>query len=52
MSPAFFSGITEHLPKAEVTVDWFYIVQTFTKWLDDARNTLMGLVCLEIRPGS
>ncbi len=27
MSPAFLSGVTEHLPKAEVTVDWFHIVQ-------------------------
>ncbi|AJY52965.1 transposase IS204/IS1001/IS1096/IS1165 family protein (plasmid) [Halomonas sp. KO116] len=38
MSPAFLSGITKHLPKAEVTVDWFHIVQTFTKRLDEVRK--------------
>ena len=30
--------MTEHLPKAEVTVDWFHIVQTFTKRLDEVRK--------------
>lgn len=38
MSQAFLSGVGEHLPKAEVTVDWFHIVQTFTKALDDVRK--------------
>ena len=38
MSPAFLSGITKHLPKAEVTVDWFHIVQAFTKRLDAVRK--------------
>lgn len=38
MSQAFLSGIGEHLPKAAVTVDWFHIVQTFTKALDDVRK--------------
>lgn len=38
MSPAFLSGVTESLPKAEVTVDWFHIVQTFTKRLDEVRK--------------
>ena len=38
ISPALLSGITEHLPKAEVTVDWFHIVQTFTKRLDEIRE--------------
>jgi len=38
MSPAFLSGVTENLPKAEVTVDWFHIVQTFTKRLDEVRK--------------
>ncbi|MCG6658039.1 hypothetical protein HOP52_09760 [Halomonas campisalis] len=27
---AFLSGVAENLPNAEVTVDWFHIVQTFT----------------------
>ena len=38
MSPAFLSGVAEQLPKAEVTVDWFHIVQTFTRALDDVRK--------------
>nr|WP_258364161.1 transposase [Halomonas sp. LBP4] len=31
MSQAFLSGVAEHLPSAEVTVDCFNIEQTFTK---------------------
>ena len=38
MSQAFLSGVAEHLPKAEVTVDWFHIVQTFTKRLGEVRK--------------
>ena len=38
MSQAFLSGVAEHLPKADVTVDWFHIVQTFTKRLDEVRK--------------
>jgi len=38
MSPAFLSGIAEQLPNAEVTVDWFHIVQTFTRALDEVRK--------------
>ena len=38
MSGAFLSGIAEHLPKAEVTVDWFHIVQLFTTAVDDVRK--------------
>lgn len=38
MSPAFLSGIAKHLPGAEVTVDWFHIVQIFTNALDDVRK--------------
>ncbi|TLF44524.1 ISL3 family transposase, partial [Halomonas urmiana] len=38
MSQAFLSGVAEHLPNAEVTVDWFHIVQTFTKALDEVRK--------------
>ena len=38
MSPAFLSGVSESLPKASVTVDWFHIVQTFTKALDEVRK--------------
>ncbi|WP_024952753.1 ISL3 family transposase [Cobetia crustatorum] len=38
MSPAFLNGTAEHLPDARVTVDWFHIVQTFTKALDEVRK--------------
>ncbi|MBB3231926.1 transposase [Halomonas stenophila] len=35
---AFLSGIAEILPNAEVTVDWFPIVQTFTKSPDEVHK--------------
>ena len=38
MSQAFLSGVAEHLPKADITVDWLHIVQTFTKQLDEVRK--------------
>lgn len=38
MSPAFLSGVIECFPKAHVTVDWFHIVQTFTKRLAEIRK--------------
>ena len=38
MSPPFLSGIEAQLPNAQVTVDWFHIVQTFTRALDDVRK--------------
>ena len=38
MSPAFLNGTAEHPPDARVTVDWFHIVQTFTKALDEVRK--------------
>jgi len=38
MSQAFLSGVAKDLPSAEVTVDWFHIVQTFTKALDEVRK--------------
>lgn len=49
MSPAFLSGVTEHLPsvpKAEVTVDRFHIVETFTKRLDEVRKEEPHCGCL------
>jgi len=38
MSPAFLSGVSQELPNAEITVDWFHIVQIFTRALDDVRK--------------
>lgn len=39
MSPAFLSGVEEQLPNAQVTVDWFHIVQTFTRAVDEVRKS-------------
>lgn len=38
MSPAFLSGVAEELPNAAVTVDWFHIVQVFTRSVDAVRK--------------
>ena len=38
MSQAFLRGVADNLPNAEVTVDWFHVVQTFTKALDEVRK--------------
>lgn len=38
MSKPFLSGVADSLPRAEVTVDWFHIVQTFTRALDEVRK--------------
>jgi len=38
MSPSFLSGIAQTLPNAEVTVDWFHIVQTLTRSFDEVRK--------------
>lgn len=35
MSGAFLSAVPKHLPNAQITVDWFHIVQTFTRALDE-----------------
>ena len=38
MSPAFIAAIGETFPNAAVTVDWFHVVQLFTKALDEVRR--------------
>ena len=38
MSGAFLSAVPRHLPKAQITVDWFHIVQTFTRAVDAVRK--------------
>jgi transposase len=38
MSPAFLAAISKSFPKANVTVDWFHVVQLFTKAVDDVRK--------------
>ncbi len=38
MSPAFLAALCESLPQASVTVDWFHVVQLFTKAVDQVRK--------------
>jgi transposase len=38
MSGAFLSAVPRHLPNAQITVDWFHIVQSFTRALDEVRK--------------
>ena len=38
MSPAFLSGVAKEFPEANVTVDWFHVVQLFTRAVDDVRK--------------
>jgi transposase len=38
MSPAFLAAVGETFPEAEVTVDWFHVVQLFTRAVDQVRK--------------
>ncbi len=38
MSGSFVGAVGEHFPNAEITVDWFHVVQLFTKAVDDVRK--------------
>jgi transposase len=38
MSPAFLAAVDESFPQAKVTVDWFHVVQLFTKAVDEVRK--------------
>ena len=38
MSGAFLSAVQQEFPRAEITVDWFHIVQTFTTAVDEVRK--------------
>jgi len=38
MSPAFISGMTDYLPKAEITFDKFHVIQALNKALDEVRR--------------
>lgn len=38
MSGAFISGVKAHFPNSAHTVDWFHVVQLFTKAVDDVRR--------------
>lgn len=39
MSKAFLAGVAETFEKATVTVDWFHVVQLFTKAVDQVRRS-------------
>ena len=38
MSPAFLSAVEDEFPQANVTVDWFHVVQLFTRAVDQVRK--------------
>lgn len=38
MSPAYISGVTEHLPQAKITFDKFHIVALLSKAMDELRK--------------
>ena len=38
MPPAFIAAVCEEFPSAALTVDWFHVVQLFTKGMDDVRK--------------
>lgn len=38
MSPAFLAAVGETFPEAEITVDWFHVVQLFTRAVDQVRK--------------
>jgi len=38
MSGAFISGIKTHFVNSEITVDWFHVVQLFSKAVDEVRR--------------
>ena len=38
MSSAFISGIKTHFVNSEITVDWFHVVQLFSKAVDEVRR--------------
>jgi transposase len=38
MSPAFIAAVTDEFPNASQTVDWFHVVQLFTKNMDEVRK--------------
>jgi transposase len=46
MSPAFLAAAAENFPDAGVTVDWFHVVQLFTRALDEVRKAEARLVKL------
>ncbi len=46
MSPAFLGAVGEQFPNAAVTVDWFHVMQLFTKAVDKVRKAERKLVQL------
>jgi transposase len=38
MSGAFIAGIKAHFPNSELTIDWFHVVQRFSKALEEVRR--------------
>lgn len=40
MSLSFLIVVKDEFPKANVTVDWFHVVQLYTRAVDDVRKTM------------
>ena len=38
MSPSFLAGARKELPFTAITIDWFHVVQTFTRAVDEVRK--------------
>jgi len=38
MSKAFIQGVKDNLPEAEITIDWFHVVQIFSRAVDTVRK--------------
>jgi len=38
MSPAFLAAVAREFPEADVTVDWFHVVQLFNRAVDEVRK--------------
>jgi transposase len=43
MSPAFLAALEDQFPQAAVTVDWFHVVQVFTRAVDEVRKAEKGV---------
>lgn len=43
MSPAFYVGVTKHLPDAQITYDRYHLIQMLTKAVDDVRRAEVKL---------
>jgi transposase len=50
MSPAFFAAVEQRFKSASVTVDWFHVVQFFTKPSMTSESLRLGRQCYRSTP--